>query len=199
MQRKYFSSFLFTIRREKYYKVREFTGSSLTSGPFTWLSCWLSASYWGIHSPPGKICPEGHAVPAVCDDRALRWSFPTSDGCRDGAAEYPSLLSLLKNAQESLEKQVYWVRIRARMRCSPGWAVPAGRRFSEGLQRQWSSSFLRKELLESLDQFSMSLGALGVYFSWTYSLEKTGEEDKWSKYTQMVNPWLSSTAAKKSA
>lgn len=45
----------------------------------------------------------------------------------------------------------------------------------------------------------MSLGALGVYFSKTYSLEKTGEEDKWSKYTQMVNPWLSSTAAKKSA
>ena len=96
-----------------------------------------------------------------------------------------------------LGKQVYWVRIRARMRWSPGWAVPAGRRSSEGLQRQWSSSFLRKEMLESLDQFSMSLGALGVYFSKTYSFEKTVEDDKWSKSTQMVNPWLSSTAAKK--
>lgn len=124
----------------------------------------LTVSFLLTHFPTWQSSFRRTLCASVCDDRALGWSFPTSGGCWDGAAEYPSLLSLHKNTHDSLENK--FTEDQSQKKAVPCVGCSAGRRFSEGLQRRWSSSsFLRKEMLQSLDQFSVSLGAVGVYFS----------------------------------
>lgn len=69
------------------------------------LTVLLSISSLLRHFPTWQSSSRGTLCAAERDDPALRCSFPTSGGCWDGAAEYPSLRPVHKNAHKSLENK----------------------------------------------------------------------------------------------
>lgn len=81
----------------------------------------LTVSFLLTHFPTWQSSFRRTLCASVCDDRALGWSFPTSGGCWDGAAEYRVFCHSTRTPTTAWKTSL--LRIRARKRRSPAWAV----------------------------------------------------------------------------